>query len=58
MDIREIITRKKEGIDCTENESAEIKGWLRECGKMMEEIKNLFPLEFSEFIENMENEGK
>ena len=36
--VKDIIARKKQGIDCTEEESAEIKGYLREL-KMPDEFK-------------------
>jgi hypothetical protein len=54
-----IIERKKQGIDCTEDESAEIKGWLRELKLPFEqptlsEIQELFPLEYSEFLDEIQ----
>lgn len=58
--IREIIIRKENGVDCTEAESAEIKGYLREY-KLVEEsaivstIQNLFPQEYGEALDEMEN---
>jgi len=53
--IYEIIKRKKQGIDCTEEESAEIKGWLRELKLPSEqptvsEIQLLFPQEYDEYL--------
>ena len=54
--IKNIITRKKQGIDCTEEESAEIKGYLREL-KMPDEqhlvgdIQSLFPQEYGEYLD-------
>ena len=56
--INNIIERKKQGIDCTEEESAEIKGWLREL-KLPEEqthvatIQLLFPIEYGEFLDEV-----
>ena len=60
--IKAIIQRKKEGTDCTETESAEIKGWLRETTiflqsddiEMLEEIQLLFPIEYGEWTEEDE----
>jgi hypothetical protein len=57
--IYDIIERKKQGIDCTEDESAEIKGWLRELKLPFEqpivsEIQELFPLEYGEFLDEVE----
>jgi hypothetical protein len=54
-----IIKRKKEGIDCTEEESAEIKGWLRELKLPFEqptisEIQLLFPQEYGEFLDEIQ----
>ena len=51
-----IIERKKKGIDCTEAESAEIKGWLRELKlpseqSIVSEIQLLFPQEYGEFLD-------
>lgn len=56
MNILEIIERKKSGIDCTEEESAEIKGFLRELRMVGEqyieaEIQFLFPLEYMEYLD-------
>lgn len=50
--IREIVIRKKNGIDCTESESAEIKQYLlnTECSQhTIKTIQYLFPQEFSEY---------
>jgi SepF-like predicted cell division protein (DUF552 family) len=50
-----IIARKKQGIDCTEEESAEIKGYLREL-KLPEEqaivadIQQFFTQEYNEYL--------
>jgi hypothetical protein len=54
-----IIERKKQGIDCTEEESAEIKGWLRELKLPFEqptisEIQLLFPQEYGEFLDEVQ----
>lgn len=51
-----IIERKKMGTDCTEEESAAIKGYLREHKlpneqPMVSEIQLLFPLEYGEFLD-------
>lgn len=62
-----IIEKKKIGIDCTEEESAEIKGYLREykfpneqC--IVSEIQYLFPIEYGEWLDEdspfAPNEGK
>jgi hypothetical protein len=55
-EIKIIIERKRQGIDCTEQESAEIKGYLRELKMVGEqsivaEIQELFPLEYGEFLD-------
>ena len=58
IDVIDVIERKKQGIDCTEAESAEIKGYLREL-KMPEEqqivavIQLLFPIEYGEFLDEV-----
>ena len=65
----EILKRKKEDIDCTEDESAELKGYLRDVSKrngikcilnleiendsVSDEIEELFPLEYGEFIDEI-----
>lgn len=50
--IKNIINRKKQGIDCTEAESSEIKGYLREKynedNNYIKDIIKYFPIEFSE----------
>ena len=56
--INEILHDKKQGIDCTEDESAYIKGWLRETiikpedgsQQVLEEIQLLFPIEYGEYL--------
>jgi len=56
--VKDIIARKKQGIDCTEEESAEIKGYLREL-KMPDEqhligdIQSLFPQEYGEYLDEI-----
>ena len=60
--IKDIIDRKKNGIDCTEEESAELKGFLKEFiplpqsgdVKLIEEIQELFPLEYGESLDELE----
>jgi hypothetical protein len=54
-----IIERKKQGTDCTEAESAEVKGWLRNIQLPFEQptfndVKTLFPIEYNEFLEEVE----
>jgi hypothetical protein len=54
-----IIERKKQGIDCTESESADIKNWLRELKlpfeqPAMSEIQGLFPIEYGEFLDEIQ----
>ena len=70
MKVTDIISRKKQGQDCTEAESAEIKGWLRdtiiqpETGdqQIVEDIQQLFPQEYAEYfyedINSIEYKGK
>jgi len=61
--IKEIIERKKNGVDCTEEESAELKGFLKEfiplpeSGdiQIIEEIQELFPIEYGEALDEWEN---
>lgn len=55
--INQIITRKQNGIDCTEQESAELKGFIRERKfnlpddvRLMGQIYDLFPIECSECL--------
>lgn len=60
--INEILFDKQQGIDCTEDESAYIKGWLRETTirpedgsqQVLEDIQLLFPLEYGEYLDEME----
>lgn len=64
--IKEIIERKKQGIDSTEAESAEIKGFIKEnliqvgTGEvqLVEEIQEHFPIEYGEAIDEMEKMNK
>ena len=59
-----IIERKKQGVNCTESESAEIKGWLRETIiligsndiQIQEDIQLLFPQEYGEYLDETDNE--
>jgi hypothetical protein len=56
INIRLILNRKKAGIDCTEAESAEIKGYLKEFKFPFEQtfvsdIQELFPIEYGEFLD-------
>lgn len=60
-DIKAIVNRKKQGTDCTEEESAEIKGFLKEnvqigTGQveLIAEIQEHFPLEYGEALDEME----
>ena len=60
--INNIIERKKQGIDCTEKESAEIKGWLRELKlpeeqAIIAEIQLLFPQEYDEYLNEEEDQN-
>lgn len=56
--IKLIIERKKNGIDCTEEESAEIKYWLKETLLSMHDgsveverdLQVYFPLEYAEYL--------
>lgn len=50
-----IISRKRKGTDCTEEESAEIKQQLK-YGVVNDEIKTLFPIEYSEVVEELKAE--
>jgi len=47
-----ILERKKAGLDCTEEESAEVKGYIREqlatLPEMFQEVLKHFPIEWSE----------
>lgn len=60
--VKEVIQRKKRGVDCTEEESAEIKMFIKKTfiqvasGEVqtIEEIQELFPLEYGEAIDEME----
>ena len=50
--INEILNSKKQNVDCSENESAELKGFIREeLGKRnLAQIILLFPQEFDEVL--------
>lgn len=57
--VEEIIKAKRSGEDCSEEESAEIKGWLREYRMpgqqhIEAEIQLLFPLEYGEWLDEVE----
>lgn len=60
--ITSIIEKKRDGVDCTETESAEIKGWLKDTllsvtdGTVLieREIQNLFPQEYGEYLDEVE----
>lgn len=59
--IEQILQRKIEGTDCTEDESAEIKGWLRDTvilpdstdQRINEMIQIHFPLEYGEYLDTI-----
>jgi hypothetical protein len=60
--IEAIIERKRQGIDCNEFESANIKGFIREhidtmaspkIVQMANDIKDLFPIEYAELFEEL-----
>jgi hypothetical protein len=61
--IKEILNRKRQGVDCTEQESAEIKMFLKEhliqvgTGdvQLVEQIQTLFPLEYGESTDELNN---
>lgn len=59
--IQPILNRKKQGIDCTEEESAEIKMFVKELVQigtgqiqMIGEIQEFFPIEYSEAMDEIE----
>jgi hypothetical protein len=57
MTINAILERRKQDIDCTEQESAELKGWLRDNplpSDMRNDIADLFPLEYMEHLDETE----
>jgi len=64
--IQSIVVSKKLGGDCTEEQSAEIKGWLKETTPainsweilLIEDIQLLFPLEFGEAMDESESSEK
>lgn len=65
--IKKIISRKKSGLDCTESESAEIKGFLKELftsarkGRLyyfanvavITDIEKFLPLEYGDVLYEM-----
>ena len=61
--VKEIIKKKKEGTACTEEDLAEVKSFVRDTIVMIgdgsvgiiEDIQLLFPDEFSEAIDEMED---
>jgi hypothetical protein len=62
----EILDRREfNGIDCTEDESARLKMWIKDtmragCGdtKLLERIGKVFPLEYSEAFEELETNNQ
>ena len=60
--VKAILERKKSGTDCTEQESAELKMFVKErliqVGngdvQIIEDIQLLFPLEYGEALDEME----
>ena len=62
--VSEIVEDKKKGIDCTEDESAQIKGFLRdhivqvETGdvQLIEDIQQFFPIEYGEHLDEEEKQ--
>lgn len=62
--IFEILARKERNVDCTEEESASIKQWIKstipipESGDIqtIEKIQSLFPLEYGEALDEMDYE--
>ena len=60
--IRPILNRKKKGIDCTEQESAEIKQFVKFLSKaksvgnlkVLNEIATLLPIEYGEALSELE----
>lgn len=60
--VLEILSRKKQGIDCTEEESAELKMWVKKTviciatgqNDIISDIQNLFPLEYVEALDKVE----
>ena len=62
--VSEIVEDKKKGIDFTEDESAQIKGFLRdhivqvETGdvQLIEDIQQFFPIEYGEHLDEEEKQ--
>ena len=62
IEVRKILERKKNGVDNTEEESAEIKGFLKEhivqvgtgYVQLIEDIQTHFPIEYGEALDEME----
>ncbi len=53
--IKDIIEKKKNGIECTEEEIIEVKDWLKELKlpseqPMVADIQLLFPKEYGEYL--------
>ncbi len=55
--IEAIIYRKIDGIDCTEQESAEIKQEIKNNCNYNKKIVSLFPIEYSEAIDELFNDN-
>jgi len=57
-EIYDIVVRKRNGLDCTETESAEVMQWMKEnWATLPEGMKELFPLEYGDVCEQ-ENEQR
>jgi hypothetical protein len=52
--IQAIVDRKVRGIDCTEQESAEIKQHIKRDDILIDGIKDLFPIEHGEVLLELE----
>lgn len=59
--VKSILLNKQMDIDCTEEESAEIKGYFREKHdtELTKELKLFFPAEYAEYLHetNQDNEN-
>lgn len=61
--IKEILHRKAKGIDCTEDESAKLKGFIKKTDNSSEWDDNMirlyiaeyFPIEYSEAIQELQH---